>query len=105
MHYSLIITQNAEKLLDNILNYILHKLHNPQAAGGLIAAIDVVYSNVENNPKMYAYVEDAFLKASGYRKAVIPNYDYVIIYRIDEENKIIYVMGYFHDLELYRNKL
>lgn len=105
MKYNLTITERAEELLDHILLYIINQLKNPQAAGNLMDEIEHVYNNLENNPKMYAYSEDIFLKSRGYRKAIVPQYDYVIIFRIDEENKSVYIVGFFHDLELYRNKL
>lgn len=105
MQYKLIITERGSELLDNIMKYIINKLKNPQAAGNLLAEIEHVYDNLECNPEMYAYSEDLFMKSRGYRKAVVPHYDYVIIFRIDEEINTIYIMGYFHDLELYRNKL
>lgn len=105
MQYKLIITERGSELLDNIIKYIINKLKNPQAAGNLLAEIEHVYDNLEWNPEIYAYSEDLFMKSRGYRKAVIPHYDYVIIFRIDEEINTIYIMGYFHDLELYKNKL
>lgn len=105
MNYKLTITDRAEELLDHILYYIINQLKNPQAAGNLIGEIEHVYSNLEYNPKMYAYSDDTFLKSRGYRKAVIPHYDYVIIFRIDEETASVYIVGFFHDLELYKNKL
>lgn len=104
MTYKLTITERAEELLDHILYYIINQLKNPQAAGNLIGEIEHVYSNLENNPKMYAYSEDTFLKSRGYRKAVVPHYDYVVLFRIDEETTSIYIVGFFHNLELYKNK-
>lgn len=100
MQYKLIITERAEELLDNIIYYIINKLKNPQAYGNLLTEIEHVYDNLESNPEMYAYSEDLFMKSRGYRKAVIPHYDYVIIFRIDEVINTVYIMGYFHDLEL-----
>lgn len=105
MKYNLTITERAEELLDHILYYIINQLKNPQAAGNLMNEIEHVYNNLEYNPKMYAYSEDVFLKSKGYRKAVVPHYYYVIIFCIDEETKSVYIVGFFHDLELYRNKL
>jgi len=105
MQYKIIITERAEELLDNIIHYIINKLKNPQAAGNLLTEIGHVYTNLECNPKMYAYSEDFFMKSRKYRKAVISHYDYVIIFQIDEVMNSIYIVGYFHNMELYRNKL
>ncbi len=105
MQYKLIITERAEELLDNIIHYIINKLKNPQAAGNLLTEIERVYINLKCNPEMYSYSEDLFMKSRDYRKAVISHYNYVMIFRIDEEMNSIYIMGYFHNMELYINKL
>ncbi len=87
------------------MNYLVNKLKNPQAVGNLLTAIEHVYDNLEYNPEMYAYSDDFFMNSRGYRKAVVPHYDYVIIFCIKEETHTVYIMGYFHDLESYKNKL
>ncbi|MBC3898663.1 type II toxin-antitoxin system RelE/ParE family toxin [Acetobacterium malicum] len=104
MQYNLIITESAAELLDHIVNYLVNQLKNPQAAGNLLAEIEHVYDNLECNPKMYAYSDDHLMKSRGYRKALVPHYNYIIIFRIEEETHTIYIMGYFHELELYKNK-
>ena len=105
MHYNIIITERAEELLDHIANYLVDQLKNPQAAGNLLAEIEHVYDNLEYNPKMYACSDDFLMKTRGYRKALVPHYNYIIIFRIEEETHTVYIMGYFHELELYTNKL
>ena len=59
-------------------------MKNLQAAGNLIAENEHVYDSLENNPKIDAYSRRYILKSRGYRKAEVPHYDYVIIFRIDE---------------------
>jgi mRNA-degrading endonuclease RelE of RelBE toxin-antitoxin system len=54
---------------------------------------------------MYAYSDELLMKTKGYRKALVPHYNYIIIFRIEEENHTVFIMGYFHELELYKNKL
>ena len=63
MKYKLIITEQAEELLDQIIYYIINNLKNRQAALNLMNEIEHVYVNLEDNPKIYAYSEDAFLKS------------------------------------------
>lgn len=105
MDYKLIVTEHAEELLDHILYYIMYQLKNSEAAGKLMDQIEKVYDNFGSNPQIYAYAEDLHLISKGYRKAVIPHYNYVIIYRMEEESRTVYIMGFFHNLELYKNKL
>lgn len=105
MKYKLTITDRAEQLLDNILYHIVNKLKNPQAAENLMKEVERVYNNLEYSPEMYSYSEDGSLKSRGYRKVAVPHYNYVIIFRFDEDRKTVYIVGFFHDLELYINKL
>lgn len=39
MTYDLIVTEHADELLDNILNYLIYKLGSGQAAGHLMDEI------------------------------------------------------------------
>jgi len=57
------------------------------------------------NPKMYGYSDDLLMESRGFRKALVPHYNYIIIFRIEEETHTVYILGYFHELELYKNKL
>jgi len=105
MKYKLTVTEYAEEMLDRILYYIINQLKNPQSAVNLVEELELVYGNLENNPKIYGYSNDTVLKSKGYRKAVVAHYDYVIIFRIDEVTTSVYIVGIFHDLELYQNKV
>ena len=49
--------------------------------------------------------EDFLLKSRKYRKVAFPEMSYVLIYRIEEEEKTVYVLGIFNDRENYKNKL
>ncbi|HHV09895.1 MAG TPA: type II toxin-antitoxin system RelE/ParE family toxin [Clostridiales bacterium] len=102
MKYRLIIANRAEELLDHILYYIINQLKNPGAARRFMSEIEHVYDKLESSPEVYPYSEDTFLRSREYRKAVVPHYDYVIIFRIDKERKTVYIVGFFHDLELYK---
>ncbi len=105
MRYKLIVTNRAIELLDNIIEYIVSNLKNPQAAKKLLLEIEGIYNNLENNPEMYGYSDDVFLKKRKYRKVIVPNYKYIIFFQIDKENNTIYIMGIFHHRELYNRKL
>ena len=43
---------------------------------------------------MYEQCRDPQLRALGYRKAIIKNY--VMIYRVDEDKKIVYILRFFY---------
>lgn len=103
MHYNLIITERAEELIDERLNYLVHGLKKEQAARHLLDEIDNLYDGLEDNPFQFADSRDSFLKSKGYKEAFISNMDYVLLFIV--ENYTVYIAGFFHQLENYNSKL
>ncbi len=103
MTYKLTITEHAEKLLDNILHYLLYQLKNEQAARHLLDEIDNVYDRLEENPLQFPLSRDAYLAGKGYHEAVIGQMNYVIVFSIKMD--IVNIVGIFHQLENYQKKL
>ncbi|MDD3415012.1 MAG: type II toxin-antitoxin system RelE/ParE family toxin [Lachnospiraceae bacterium] len=103
MVYKLIITDKAEELLNQLVNYILFKLKNESAAKHLLDGVEQLYDRMEENPFQFADCRDSFLKSKGYKEAVVKDMDYILIFRVDDE--IVYVLGIFHQLENYKEKL
>lgn len=103
MGYRLIITDRAEELLDGLVNYLLYKLKNRQAAIHLLDNIERIYDRLEENPFQFPLSMDTYLLHKGYREAVLPDMNYVLIFKIEGNN--VYVLGVFHQLEQYRKKL
>lgn len=103
MGYRLNITDRAEELLDQLVNYILFKFKNEPAAIQLLDGMEQLYDRLEDNPYQFADCRDSFLKSKGYKEAVVKNMDYILIFRIDGD--VVYVLGVFHQLENYKDKL
>lgn len=103
MAYKLVITAHADDLLDNIMYHLLYRLRNEQAAKHLIIGIENVYERLEENPYQFPYSRDSYLANRGYREAIIPQMDYVIIFEI--KNNTVNVVGIFHQLEHYPGKI
>ena len=103
MAYKLIITERAEELLDQCVYHILFRFKNEQAAKHLLDGIDKLYVRMEDNPYQFADCRDSFLKSKGYKEAVVTGMDYIIIFRVEEDT--VYVLGIFHQLENYKEKL
>ena len=103
MAYKLKITEKAEADLDEILNYLLVELSNLTAAKNLLTEVQKRYDLLEQNPRIYSECEQALLKKSHYRKIVINGF--LLIFRIDEMENVVYIERYFSDLEDYANKL
>ena len=102
MGYRLIITDRAEELLDGLVNYLLYKIKSQQAAIHLVDNIERLYDRLEENPLQFPLSKDTYLLHKGYREAVLPDMNYILIFKIEGTN--VYVLGVFHQLEQYKRK-
>ena len=103
MAYNLVITERAEELLDNIVNYLVHRLKSMQAAEHLLSQVEVVYDTLEDNPYVYSVSRDTYLKSRDYREAIVPEMNYQIVFEIEDDE--VTVLGIFHQLENYPRKV
>lgn len=103
MAYKVVVTEHAEELLDRLVYHLLYGLKNEQAARHLLDGIEKVYERLEENPLQFPLSRDAYLAGKGYREAMIPQMNYVVIFEKGEE--VVYVVGIFHQLENYRRKV
>lgn len=103
MVYKLVITERAEELFDECIYYLIDKLKNKQAAEHLLGSVDKIYNRLEENPYQFPECRDKYLKGLGYREAVVTDMNYLIIFKV--ENDRVYMLGIFHQLENYRNKM
>lgn len=102
MAYSLHVTEHAQDLLDDLVYHLLNRLCNRQAAGHLVDMIDSIYDRLEDNPMQFPVSKDQYLAAKGYREAIVPQMDYVVIFSVQDH--VVNVVGIFHQLEDYRHK-
>lgn len=103
MAYKIVKTDSFQRDLDAVVGYIALSLENRSAARALLDAIGKVYDNLECMPLMYEACRDPYLHELGFRKAVVHNY--VIIYKVDEEQETVYVLRLFHGWQDYKNLL
>lgn len=97
--YKLVITELAHQDLDSIVSYIAVQLSNAKAAGDFLDEVTVCYGFLKSNPMMYERCQDRRLGEEGYRKALIKNY--VLVYKINEESKIVSIMRFFYGAQDY----
>jgi len=90
MAYKLLISMDAHNDVDDIVSYIVSELDSPVAAAEFIDELQDHYKRVIDRPHLYSYCQDERLHHLGYRKIVIKNY--LVLYRIDEEKKTIYIV-------------
>ncbi|MDR1109237.1 MAG: type II toxin-antitoxin system RelE/ParE family toxin [Deltaproteobacteria bacterium] len=65
-------------------------MKNSQAAAGFLDDVEKSYRRLAANPRLYSLCNDARLELMGYRKISIKNY--MMLYRIDEVNKTVYIV-------------
>jgi plasmid stabilization system protein ParE len=88
--YRLRIMPKAAEYIDNIFVYISNTLHNPQAAGKLMAEIEAAFMTLKNIPYAYPACVNEYLQKKNYRKLIVNNY--IAFYIVQEENKSTMVM-------------
>lgn len=103
MAYKINVTEHADELLEHLVYHLIYRLKNKQAAEHLLDFIDVIYDRLENNPFQFAECKDTYLAKKGYREAVVPQMNYIIIF--DVSDNVVNIVGIFHQLENYQNKL
>ena len=103
MAYKLNITERADELLDNLMQHLLCRLKNELAAKHLLDCIDAVYDRLEDNPFQFPECKDVYLARKGYHEAILPQMNYFIIFNVKADT--VNVVGIFHQLENYQNKL
>ena len=91
--YKVMVSDAAEADLDKIIGYIAAVLVNPQAAS-LADKIAACYDDLSRTPYMYSQCQNLQLQALGYRRVSIQNY--IMVYRVDEENKTVYILRFFY---------
>lgn len=94
MGYKIEVTPAASHDLDEIVDYIARELENPTAATSFLDEVDACYEGLETMPFMYEECRDLRLKALKYRRAVIKHY--VMVYRVDEDAKTVYILRFFY---------
>lgn len=103
MAYKLVITEQADELLDQLIYHLLYQFKNKQAAQHLLDGIENIYGRLEENPRQFPFSRDTYLAGRGYHEAIVPQMDYIVVFDIKED--IVNVVGVFHQLESYRGKV
>ena len=99
MEYNVELTDEFLECSEEIFDYITNTLKNKEASDRLR---DKIIDNVlllENSPKMYTEIDNTDRAERKYRKMVVNNY--VILYTIDEDERIVYVAHMYYDGQNY----
>ena len=101
--YEVIVSPEAEADLDRIVRYLAVELGNPPAATALVNKIDTRLHDLETMPAKFSFCKDFILRKFGYHRVSAGGY--LIIYRIDEEAKRVFIVHYYHTLQDYERDL
>jgi plasmid stabilization system protein ParE len=99
--FKLVVSDRAEKDFDKIITYIAEELDSPQAAGNFSDKVHECYLRLKENPFIHAECQDPRLKKDGFRRAVINNY--IMLFKIIEEQKSVWIYRFFHSKQDYVN--
>ena len=97
--YKINISELAHYDLDQIVSYITVNLASPMAATNFLDQVEKCYDYLKHNPYMYAKCQNIRLKKEGYRKIPIKNY--LLVYKIVEEDKTVNILRLFYGAQDY----
>lgn len=103
MAYNLIVTKQAENLLNNLIYQLANRFNNKNAATRLFNEIECINNRLIDNPYQFPMIRDRYLSMKGYRVAMIPKTKYILVFNIIEDT--VFVVGIFHQLENYWMKV
>lgn len=88
--YNIKINPKAIRDLNNIYGYIANEKLAPENAKGQTERIKKAILSLDIFPQSHQERNEGRYAKKGYRQLLIDNY--MVIFRIDEENKIVYVI-------------
>ena len=101
--YEVILTEKAKIELNGIYDYISKALMSEIAARNLYNKVKDSILRLEDFPESCSIIEHYKDNKYQYRKLVINNY--LVIYRIDEENKKVYIVRIIYGKRNYINEI
>lgn len=90
IRYEVILTSKAKNELNHIYNYIYKSLIAKKAADDFLAKLKNSILRLETMPKSCSIINEISTLKREYRKLIVSNF--LIIYRIDETNKKVYIL-------------
>ena len=94
MEYRVKLTDQFLDEFEEICDYISNKLKNIEASNRLREKVIYNILLLENSPRMCAKIEKVDRIERQYRRLVVNNY--VILYTIDESEKIVYIAHIYY---------
>ena len=99
MEFKIKFTEQCLEDIENVCEYIATKLKEINASKNLRIKIMKATENLIKNPKMYVQIDKSDRLKRRYRKIVIDNY--ILLYTIDNEEKVIYISHLYYTRKNY----
>lgn len=101
--YDVIFTDAAETQSQRILDYLFFELKNVQATYSVERDMKETVIRLSQVAGSLKLCDDPELRALGYRMIHLKRHRYFMLYKIVE--KLVYVVGVYHDLQDYESIL
>ena len=92
--YNVIIQNAAQNDLYAIWEYIAGELKNPNVAAHMLDKLHKSILSLRELPERHALLTDKLLRSKGIRKILVENY--IVFYRVNEEEKSVAVLRILH---------
>lgn len=101
--YELVFSSSIDNMVDSCMDYLINDIKNPDAASHLADEITEIYDRMEYDPYQFPRDRNSVLFMLGYRRVHLSSMRYHFEIRIVDH--VVYVDGFFHDLEDYAEKM
>ena len=103
MAYKIFMTIDAAEELEKIIQYLIEKKRNPQAATSLLNDFENTKKKLEDVAGSLQLCRNKKLQDLGYRRINFERHRYFMLYRIEGER--IIVDNIFHELQDFEGKM
>ena len=92
--FTLVFSEKINNDIISALNYIRNVLEAPMAAKNHFEELRDTYEKLKENPYARPLVQDNYLATKGIRFINVKNY--ILIYKINEENKTVFLYRFLY---------
>jgi len=92
--FELVFSEKINNDIISALNYIRNILEAPKAAENHYEELKKKYEQLKENPYIRPLVQDKYLATKGVRFIKVKNY--ILIYRINEENNTVFLFRFIY---------
>lgn len=103
MDYRVVVTSDAEKDLDRIIEYLLVEKKNEQAAKSVLDDFEAAKENLKHIAGSLKLCDNPKLKKLGYRRINFLSHRYFMMYRL--VGQVVFIDNIFHQLQDYEDKM